>query len=433
MKKIIALLLGAMLISGSFSGCKSKDSITTVTFQTWNPADTGPDSAIYKIIDTFEKENPNINIEYEFVGSEAYQDHLRVNLMKGGGPDVYGISAGDAFESFSDFEENLTPYCKQTWGDSWNDKFIDSCIDSVTKDGKALGLPLGQTYAGLLWADVNMLRKYDCQIPINYNQMQETCNCLREKGQYPLAIGARDYWVDLDLWMSMAADIDKDALYDAIEGKQSFESESIIESFKIWQDCFTNGVFQDKAMRMSLYDDVNNMFQREGLIPMFVNGSWAMNMYTISDEKTNAVFNSEDACHQVFLIDWNNDGKVAPVTSSVDVILCMNPESKVKDAAFRWMDYLVNDGQKLLVNEYHEYMPTLADMELDMAGLRNDEKRNLEFIIETGKNNVAGPRGIKYKDLNRAVCYALEDLAYGDITPEQAAHEIQLVSQDNIR
>ena len=184
---------------------------------------------------------------------------------------------------------------------------------------------------------------------------------------------------------------------------------------------------------MPLYDTVNDMFQREGSIPMFTNGSWAMNMYTQSDEKTYANFNGEGADHEIFLIDWNDDGKVAPVTASVDVILCMNPESKVKEAAFRWMDYLVNEGQDLLVNQYLEYMPSRADMELNVQGLNEDGKKNLEYIIENGKTNVAGTRLIPYEDINIALSDTLEDLAKGLITPEEAAARVQDVSHSTIR
>ena len=65
MKKRILLLFSMILCLGLLSGCKSKppEGKTTITFQTWNPADTGPDSPIYKIIDSFEKENPDIHVE----------------------------------------------------------------------------------------------------------------------------------------------------------------------------------------------------------------------------------------------------------------------------------------------------------------------------------------------------------------------------------
>jgi ABC-type glycerol-3-phosphate transport system substrate-binding protein len=424
------------MFSGVLAGCSEQpqEGKTTVTFQTWNPADSGPDSPIYRIIDDFEKENPDIKVKYVNTRSDAYQEHMRVELIGENGPDIYGISAGSAFDAFRIFEEDLTPYCERTWGTKWKDKFLDFCIKNLSDDdGRIYGLPLGQTYAGYMWADVNMLKQYGCEVPGSYSEMQETCRILRENGQFPLAIGAGDSWMDLDLWMSIAADCDRNALYDAIEGKATFESEPVIESFKIWQDCFSNGVFQDKAIKMPIYDTVNDMFQRDGTIPMFVNGSWAMNMYTVSDERTRKNFDAEGADHDVFLIDWNDDGKVAPVTANADVILCLNPESREKEASFRFMAYLVNEGQELLVNQYLEYMPSRADMELNVQGLSEDGKKNLDYIVENGKSNVAGPRGIKYEDLSLAVCDVLKELALSRITPKEAAEKVQQVSGKIIR
>ena len=78
-------------------------------------------------------------------------------------------------------------------------------------------------------------------------------------------------------------------------------------------------------------------------------------------------------------------------------------------------------------------MPSRADMELKVQGLNEDGLRNLEYIIENGKANVAGKRIIEYEDLYIAVCKALEDLAAGHITPEKAAARVQEVSHSIIR
>ena len=48
--------------------------------------------------------------------------------MGGEGPDVFGISAGASFDAFRDFEEDITPYCQQTWGADYQNKFLDSCL-----------------------------------------------------------------------------------------------------------------------------------------------------------------------------------------------------------------------------------------------------------------------------------------------------------------
>lgn len=78
-------------------------------------------------------------------------------------------------------------------------------------------------------------------------------------------------------------------------------------------------------------------------------------------------------------------------------------------------------------------MPSRADMELNIQRLSEDGQKNLNVIIENGKNNVAGPRGIKYEDLSLAVCNELKELAIGKITPEEAASQIERVSKETIR
>lgn len=438
MKKIICTLLTASLCTASLAGAgcmtvfaqENEGEKTVVTFQTWNPADSGEGSPIYQIIDAFEEENPDIEINYVYVGSGSHLDQLRVGLMGGEGPDVYGMSAGSAYSEFRDFEEDLTSYCQESWGENWEDKFLDFCMDIVKdEDGAVYGVPLGLTYAGYAWADTNMLADYGLSVPTSYAELKEAAKTLREQNQFPMAIGAKDTWLNLDCWMSMAADIDAEALYAAINGEKSFTDPALLESFTLWQELFSNGVFQDGAVGMTLYNDVNDMFQREGSIPMFMNGSWAMNMYTLSDEETRSNFNGENSDHDIFLIDWNDDGSVCPVTASVDVILCMNPESEVKEAAFKWIDYLVNEGQDLLVNGYLEYMPSRADMELNVSGLSEDGQKNLEYIIQNGTNNVAGVRGIENAELSTVICDMLTALAINEVTPEDAAAQIQAVSE----
>ena len=91
LKAIAAAICLLMVVSCASVLAEEK---TTVTFQTWNPADSGPESPIYQIIEAFEAENPDIHVDYVYVGSGSHQDQLCVKLMGGEGSDVFGISAG---------------------------------------------------------------------------------------------------------------------------------------------------------------------------------------------------------------------------------------------------------------------------------------------------------------------------------------------------
>lgn len=399
-----------------------------VVFKTWNPTDMGPDSPIHRIIESFERLHPDIDIQYEYIDSRNYLNQIKVELMGGEGADIFGMPTGMNYDAFRDYEYNLITYCEKSWGENWEEHFVENSMKQLKREDGIYGIPLGITYAGSAWADVNMLNEYGLDIPDSYSELTTAANVLRENGQFPLSLGAADDWINIDTWMSIAADVNADKLYAALEGEISFCDEDIVESFRIWQDCFKNGIFQDNAYGMTLYNDVNDLFQREGKIPLFLNGSWALNMFTLSDEETRKIFDAEGANHQVFAIDWNDDGYYNSIVASTDVILCMNGESKVKDEAFLFMQYLVDEGQKILVNEYMEYMPSTTDMELKIEGLSRNGQECLKTVLGFSKMT-AGMRGIENSVYHVTITNVLEKLARFEMEPYEAAELIEEVAR----
>ena len=271
--------------------------------------------------------------------------------------------------------------------------------------------------------------KYNLELPTNYDELKEVCQTFRDNGEYPLVIGAKDSWINIDTWMNLAADINTEKLYSAIEGETPFTDEDLVQSFQIWQNCFTDGVFQDGALGVGMYTDSTDMYQKEGSIPMILNGSWALGAYMDSDEQSQEVYNSEGANHKIFLMDWNNDGKIAPVEEAVDVSLAINNQSKVKDAAWTFVDWMIHEGADTLVNGQLQYMPARNDMELNVEGLNENGTENLEYCVEQGKNNVGGYREMAYAELKETISNELTELALGDVTPEEAAETIEAASQ----
>ena len=271
--------------------------------------------------------------------------------------------------------------------------------------------------------------KYNLELPTNYDELKEVCQTFRDNGEYPLVIGANDSWINIDTWMNIAADINTEKLYSAIEGETPFTDEDLVQSFQIWQNCFTDSVFQDGALGVGMYTDSTDMYQKEGSIPMILNGSWALGAYMDSDEQSQEVYNSEGANHKIFLMDWNNDGKIAPVEEAVDVSLAINNQSKVKDAAWTFVDWMIHEGADTLVNGQLQYMPARNDMELNVEGLNENGTENLEYCVEQGKNNVGGYREMAYAELKETISNELTELALGDVTPEEAAETIEAASQ----
>ena len=400
---------------------------TVVKFQTWNPGD---EEYTHAMLEKFEEEHPDIQIDYTFMPYTDHVEKLKVDLSAGDAADVYGVQTGAMYKEFRDFEEDLTPYLVKEYGDDWASNYNEYAMSLLKgDDGEYYAVPLGLSYAGYVWANMKYFDKYDLELPTNYDELKAVCQTFRDNGEYPLVIGAKDSWINIDTWMNIAADINTEKLYSAIEGETPFTDEDLVQSFQIWQNCFTDGVFQDGALGVGMYTDSTDMYQKEGSVPMILNGSWSLGAYMDSDEQSQEVYNGEGANHKIFLMDWNNDGKIAPVEEAVDVSLAINNQSKVKDAAWTFVDWMIHEGADTLVNGQLQYMPVRNDMELNVEGLNENGTENLEYCVEQGKNNVGGYREMAYAELKETISNELTELALGDVTPEEAADTIEAASQ----
>lgn len=428
MKKLLSLILVAAMVL-AMGVCAFAEEPVTVTFQTWNP---GEDGWMDIIIPEFEAENPDIHVEYIYM---PYSDHIadmQIKMNNGEGPDIYGMQTGATYNEFRTYEEDLTPYADETWGEGWEDNYIDFCMGLLEADGKYYGLPLGLTYAGFAWADVEKLSQYGLEVPTSLAALKEAAKTLRDNGELPMTIGAKDDWINVDTFMNIANDVAGEKIYSAIEGETPFTDEDLVKTLEIWQSLFTEGVFQDGALGVNMYNDTTDLWDY-GDAALCLNGSWACGRYVGTDPDSYEVFNHDGADHDAFLIDWNDDGKPAGIQASVDVVLCMNTNCKNKDAAWKFIDFMLHRGQDILINQGLQYMPSRKDLVLNVEGLSEDGSASLAYIVEQSVSNIAGYREMAYADLKQVICDQLKALATGETTPADAAAAIETASQAQAR
>ncbi len=428
MKKLLCVLLAAAMLLTLGVSAMAEEPVT-VTFQTWNP---GEDGWMDIIIEEFEAENPDIRVAYTYM---PYSDHIadmQIKMNNGEGPDVYGMQTGATYNEFRQYEEDLTPFADETWGDGWVDNYIDFCMGLLNVDGKYYGLPLGLTYAGFAWADVEKLAQYGLEVPTSLAALKEAAKVLRDNGELPMTIGAKDDWINVDTFLNIANDVAGDKIYSAIEGETPFTDEDLVKTLEIWQSLFTEGVFQDGAVGVNMYTDTTDLWNY-GEALLCLNGSWAAGQYVSTDPDAHEVFNHEGADHDAFLIDWNDDGKPAGIQASVDVVLCMNTNCEHKEAAWKFIDFMLHRGQDILINQGLQYMPSRKDLVLDVQGLSEDGAASLDYIVEQSVTNIAGYREMAYADLKQVICDQLKALATGEATPAEAAEAIEAASQAQAR
>lgn len=428
-KKVVCIMLAgvmASLVPVQAVMADEGGEKTVIKFQTWNPGTEYVDEWVAM----FEEAHPDIKVEYTYMPYTDHVEKLKVDLSAGDAADVFGVQTGAMYNEFRDFEEDLTPYMTEEYGEDWVSNYNEYAMTLLeADDGNYYALPLGLSYAGYIWANMEYFDKYDLEVPTNYDELKEVCQTFRDNGEYPLVIGAKDSWINIDTWMNIASDINAEKLYSAIEGETSFTDEDLVESFQIWQNCFTDGIFQDGALGVGMYVDSTDMYQKEGSVPMILNGSWALGAYMDSDDQSQEVYNSENSNHKMFLLDWNNDGEIAPCAEAVDTSLAINNQSENKEAAWTFVNWMLNEGADFLINGHLQYVPARNDMELNVEGLNENGTENLQYAVEQGQSNVGGYREMAYAELKEVIINELTELALGDITPEEAAETIEAASQ----
>jgi ABC-type glycerol-3-phosphate transport system substrate-binding protein len=388
-----------------------------ITFRTWNP---GPKD--WELITpVWEKVNPNIKVELQQV---AYSDHvqsLKVVVASGEGPDLYGIQVGAFMKEFSEFTLDVAPGLARDWGADWEKKFLPVFLEQTKGNlDSYYGLPTGAGAAGYLWANLSYFDKYGYRVPANYNELLTLCKNFRSKGELPLIIGAKDDWINLDMFINIASDINGPKIFDAIEGNVPFTDPSIVQALTIWQKCFDEGIFQDGALGINVYSDATTIWETDKLAPMICNGSWVSNgidTFGVGEH------------YQTFTMDWNNDGKPAPVAPAVDVVVSISKESKHPNEAWEFFKWYCFEGVRTLIDDRLMYLPVQSGYNPDLSHFSEEAQKDIAEVIRILNERAYGYREITYPRLKQTIADQLKAVALHESSPQKAAEIIEAASK----
>jgi len=407
--------------SGEAKTSASKEPVTIV-FQTWNPNETSFQPAL----DAWNALGTNITIK---LLSVEYADHiqtLKVNMAAGEGPDIFGVQDGSLMKQFNEFTLDISSKAAAEWGADWYTKKFNSLYMSRIKGslGSYFGVPIGGTSAGYMYANSTICDKYGIKIPKTFDDLVAACKTLRAAGSYPFLFSANADWMNLDFFMSIAGDINQEKLYSAFDGKTAWTDSDLVKAFSIWQSCFTNGVFPDGAIGGV---DTGKYFFTDTNAALEWDGSW---FYTYAaTSKTMAAAMDKGSVFSGFTLDWNGDGKAAPVTTGPDVVVCINKNSKHIDEAWKAVSFLTTNGVKAMIDKNLSYIPATVDYTLPTANFNAQAVSIFNFVLKKCNDGTAGYREIPYPDLKTALAQQLQALGIGSVTPEKAAAAVEAASQ----
>lgn len=410
-KRISVIMAAAMAMSMAVTPVHAEDADqVTLSFWSWLPTTDQSEEMIAE----FEKQNPDIKIDYTRTEQSDYFEKLQVAMASGTGPDLFGLTTGTMTEQYAPFAEDMSGLGDEYWSD-WKDTISETAVEQcTTEDGTVVGMPL--LVAGMTDLLYNKTLMDECgieKVPTTYEELKDAAAKAKEKGYVCVAAGAADDWVNSDWFVQISNEFEEGAVYEAEKGERPWTDQCFVDTMTAWQNLFNDGIFEDGALGVATYPDARDQyfFARKSIF--FLTGSWHLGPISPSNSEIQGtdIGNQGDTIGMCVFPSMSEDGKICG-TSGVDIMLAVNKDCKEKEAAMKFVQFMADgDGQQYRVN-YLQGAPVSKN--ISYTGTVDGELQQQSIDeVNSYVSNAVGNRKLSNSEVETAIQVAMQNVAAG--------------------
>ena len=447
-RRPLALIASAVLAAATLVGCGGSGggggqdggdagSATsgTVNWWGWTPTDTATAKGY---IDAFNKEYPDIKVNYKLVSIPDWQAALPPALRSDSGPDVFDMQPGAYVSKYKSFAEDLTPVMTKALGDDWKSKVAPVGIDGLSADGKLVAMSVGAVYSGTIWVNPALFEKYDLKPPTTLDEWESVCKTFKSHNQGCFVQGAAGEGFDQDTLQAISNSVQPGLWTKASKGEAKWNDPGIVKALDIWQQLFTRGIMQEGAVGYQQYPDANNDFLT-GKYAMVMMGTW-YTQYSTEKAMSAALSAAGVSGAKPFPIlpiqfpDVAQAGNTSEMFGDADFGLSVSTKAKNKAAAETFVTWLTTSkaGQQAVADQLND-VPALKGVQPDFEKIKFVDSATQEAPVKellTKVTTVTEPRfALLNQDVQDAILQAATSTATGKATPQQAADTLQQAAE----
>lgn len=321
------------LASSSTEASKASGEKTTVKVWTvYTPSN--PDSRTQAFIRALDKANKNltdVNIEYDATNSDTYKTKIKAAMAANEAPDVFYSWGAGFVQPFIEAGKVLA--LESYLQDGTLDKLTPENAKNFTVDGKIYGLT-SYPYIGVLFCNKELFDSNGIKLPETYDELLTAVKAFRAKGITPISVGEKDRWPGM-FWQNILAvrTAGTTQIVDALQKKASFDQPEFVKSADLLKQLVDAKAFSDGAMGLSVLEGQASFTQ--GKAAMYYMGSWISG--AIDGEGSKVA--GKVVAMKFPTVDGGKGGTDDYLGGAIDG-LCVNNDSKVKDAAVKTLKYL---------------------------------------------------------------------------------------------
>jgi raffinose/stachyose/melibiose transport system substrate-binding protein len=415
--------------SGSDTGAANsgnEDEVVELEFWSWVPLPEEWDKEIYP---KFQEKYPNIKINYTRNVKSEYEQKLKVAVQSGQAPDLMGLQLGSFVQQYVTMLEPLAPYAEKSLGSDWKSQFKEAPMERAADyDYKAM--PTGIVTTPYLAYDHDMLQKAGIENPpATYAELKEAIKKLEAAnldGVIPrLGIAGGEWLSGLrDFFLNISNQVAPNKIYQATAGEISFTDPDLVKAAEELKKWYDDGIFQEGNLGTKYNPQLRDMFLTKRQLPMMMIGSWTLGDF--ADKQKLEVGDRTFGLAPFPIID----GGRSVVLTDGDLSLAINKDSKHKEAAWKFVEFMLTDEWQTLLSQKFVFIPVKKEVNFDYSRFTNPvELESAKMVPDHVAKNGGYARFLDYPEIDNALFENLQKVAAGDITPQQAMENVQKVSE----
>jgi raffinose/stachyose/melibiose transport system substrate-binding protein len=337
MKKL-AVVLAILLLAGVMAAAAPKVVVKTMAYGT----NSNPEGVNWlRIVEAFEKANPNIKIDFELLYDEAYHQKVVARLAAKDFPHLAYMGADARWGA---------PWKEA--GQQWDHKaFMDpkyydmKLIPPMGPKGEIWEIPLGTSnITTVLYMNEKLVKSLGFSAPKTYADIVAMVPAAKEAGLDVISIDGADGWAwGSCLMSSVVARISGDPNWvsKAVAGKNKFTDKAFVDSLSFIDTMIKDGVIDPKSALVD-YGANLSAFSNEKALFM-VQGQWI----------AGSIENPEVADNAVMMAWPKLPGEKAGAAGSVAAAISIGygvtkagaADKAVRDAALKFLQYFYSHAE----------------------------------------------------------------------------------------
>lgn len=372
-----------------------------------------------RIVDTFEKANPDIDIDYEMLYDEAYHQKVVARLAAGDIPDLAYMGADARWGA--PWKEAGQQFDHRDVID-WN-YYDASLVPPMGPNGEVFEIPLGTSnITTVLFMNEKLMQSLGLSAPKTYADLVAMVPVARKAGIEVVGIDGADGWAWGSCLMStIIARISGDPQWvsKAVAGQYKFTDKAFVDSLAFLEKMVKDGVISSKSVLIDYGANVSNYSNGKALF--MVQGQWV----------AGGIENPEVA-NNTAMLAWptlpgekpGNEGSVAAaIQVGYGLTKSGASDPAVRDAALKFIQYFYSEPettQRLrdgaivapILKGYQvpAELPAIVKQKVALA-----QKAPVTDVIDAYLSG----------DANEALNTGMQKIVSGQATPQQIAAQVE--------